>query len=76
VQSIISELDDEDEELQEVLELLRHEAEFQRRVVQHYEHVVEVGEVKSMDCLGEPRPRGKGLETLMPQESRHQFKLG
>jgi hypothetical protein len=42
--------------------------------------VVEVGEeereVESMDCLGEPRPRGKGLETLMPQEPRHQFKLG
>jgi hypothetical protein len=37
--------------------------------------VVEVGEVESMDCLGESRPRGKGLETLMPQEARHQFKL-
>jgi hypothetical protein len=23
--------------------------------------VVEVGEVESTDCLGEPRPRGKGL---------------
>jgi hypothetical protein len=32
--------------------------------------VVEVGEVESRDCLGEPRPRGKDLETLMPQESR------
>jgi hypothetical protein len=42
--------------------------------------VVEVGEeereVESRDYLGEPRPRGKGLETLMPQEQRHQFKLG
>jgi hypothetical protein len=38
--------------------------------------VVEVGEVESMDYLGEPRPRGKGLETLMPQEPRHQFKPG
>jgi hypothetical protein len=28
--------------------------------------VVEVGEVESSDCLGEPRPRGKCLETLMP----------
>jgi hypothetical protein len=38
--------------------------------------VVEVGEVESWDCLGEPRPRGKGLETLMSQEPRHKFKLG
>jgi hypothetical protein len=40
--------------------------------------VVEVGEeeVESMDCLLEPHPRGKDLETLMPQEPRHQFKLG
>jgi hypothetical protein len=33
--------------------------------------VVKVGEeegVESRDCLGEPRPRGKGVETLMPQE--------
>jgi hypothetical protein len=36
---------------------------------------VEVGEVESRDGLGEPRPRGKGLETLMLQEPRHQFKL-
>jgi hypothetical protein len=34
--------------------------------------VVEVGEeegeveVESKDCLGEPCPRGKGVETLMP----------
>jgi hypothetical protein len=27
--------------------------------------MVEVGEVESRDCFGEPRPRGKGLETLM-----------
>jgi hypothetical protein len=38
VQSTISEPDDEDEELQKVLEVLRREAEFQRRVGQHYEH--------------------------------------
>jgi hypothetical protein len=38
VQSTISEPDDEDEELQEVLELLSREAEFQRRAGQHYEH--------------------------------------
>jgi hypothetical protein len=38
VQSTISEPCDEDEELQEVLEVLRREAEFQRRVGQHYEH--------------------------------------
>jgi hypothetical protein len=41
--------------------------------------VVEVGEedgeVESRHCLGEPRPRGKGLDTLMPQEPRYQFKL-
>jgi hypothetical protein len=36
----------------------------------------EEGEVESRDYLREPRPRGKGLETLMPQEQRHQFKLG
>jgi hypothetical protein len=38
VQNTIPEPDDEDEELQEVLELLRRETEFQRRVRQHYEH--------------------------------------
>jgi hypothetical protein len=38
--------------------------------------VMKVGEVEPRDCLGEPRPREKGLETLMPQEPRHQFKLG
>jgi hypothetical protein len=36
----------------------------------------EEGEVESSDCLGEPHPRGKCLETLMSQEPRHQFKLG
>jgi hypothetical protein len=76
MQSTIPEPGDEDEKLQEVLELLRREAEFQRRAGQHYEMVMEVGEVESRDCLGEPCPRGKGLETLMPQEPRHQFKLG
>jgi hypothetical protein len=35
----------------------------------------EEGEVESRDFLVEPRPRGKGIETLMPQEPRHQFKL-
>jgi hypothetical protein len=38
--------------------------------------MVEVGEVESRDCLGGPRSRGKGLETLMPQEPMYQFKLG
>jgi hypothetical protein len=38
VQNIIPEPDDEDEELHEVLELLRREAEFQRRTGQHNEH--------------------------------------
>jgi hypothetical protein len=81
VQNIIPEPDDEDEELHEVLELLRREAEFQRRTGQHNEHGGGSGggggevEVESRDCLGESRPRGKGLETLMPQEPRHQFKL-
>jgi hypothetical protein len=79
VQRTILAPDDEDEELQEVLELSRHEAEFQRRVGQHYEHDGgsggREGEVESKNCLGEPCPRGKGLETLIPQEPRHQFKL-
>jgi hypothetical protein len=61
MQSTIPEPSDEDEKLQEVLELLRREAEFQRRVGQHYEMVMEMGEVESRDCLGEPCPRGKGL---------------
>jgi hypothetical protein len=38
VQNIILEPDDEDEELQEMLEVLRREAEFQRRAGQYYEH--------------------------------------
>jgi hypothetical protein len=38
VQSIILEPDDEDEELQEVLEVSRREAKFQRRAGQHYGH--------------------------------------
>jgi hypothetical protein len=38
VQSTISEPDDEDDELQEVLEVLRREVEFQRRAGQHYEY--------------------------------------
>jgi hypothetical protein len=36
----------------------------------------EEGEVESRGCLGEPRLRGKCLETLMSQEPKHQFKLG
>jgi hypothetical protein len=38
VQSTILEPDDEDEELQEVLEVLRREDKFQRRAGQHYDH--------------------------------------
>jgi hypothetical protein len=43
--------------------------------------VVEVGEGvegegEYEDSLGEPRRRGKGLETLMPQEPLHLYKLG
>jgi hypothetical protein len=38
VQSTIPEPDDEDEELQDVLEVSRHKAEFQRRAKEHYEH--------------------------------------
>jgi hypothetical protein len=39
--------------------------------------VVEVGlgEGDYGDSLGEPRRRGKGLETLMPQEPLHLYKL-
>jgi hypothetical protein len=43
VQSTIPEPGDEDEELQEVVEVLRREAEFQRRAGQHYEHDVGSG---------------------------------
>jgi hypothetical protein len=38
VQSTIPEPDDEDGELQEELEVSRREAEFQRRIGDHYEH--------------------------------------
>jgi hypothetical protein len=38
LQSTISEPDDEDEKLQEVLEVSRREAVFQRRARDHYEH--------------------------------------
>jgi hypothetical protein len=38
VQNTIPEPDDADEELQEVLEVSRHEAEFQRRTGQHCKH--------------------------------------
>jgi hypothetical protein len=39
--------------------------------------VVEVGlgEGEYGDSLGEPHRRGKGLETLMPQEPLHLYKL-
>jgi hypothetical protein len=43
VQSTMPEPDNEDEELHEVLELSRREAEFQRRVGEHYEHGGESG---------------------------------
>jgi hypothetical protein len=33
------------------------------------------GEGEYGDSLGEPRHRGKGLETLMPQELLHLYKL-
>jgi hypothetical protein len=38
VQSTIPESDDEDDELHELLEVLRCEAEFQRRAEEHHEH--------------------------------------
>jgi hypothetical protein len=38
VQSTIPISDDEEEELHEVLEVLRCKAEFKRRVREHYEH--------------------------------------
>jgi hypothetical protein len=38
VQSTIPIPDDDDEELQEVLEVLRREAEYQKRAIEHYEH--------------------------------------
>jgi hypothetical protein len=74
VQNTISEPDDEDKKLQEVLELSRSEAEFQRMVGQHYKHGGGSGGrggEGERDCLGEPRPRGKSIEILMPQEPRH-----
>jgi hypothetical protein len=43
VQNTIPEPDDEDEELHEVLEVSSHEAEFQRRAEEHYEHGGEGG---------------------------------
>jgi hypothetical protein len=38
VESMIPLLDHKDEELQEALEVSRHEVEFQRRTVERYEH--------------------------------------
>jgi hypothetical protein len=38
VQSMLPLSDDEDEELQEAVEVSRHEAEFQRRAGERYEH--------------------------------------
>jgi hypothetical protein len=43
VQSTVPKLNDEDEELHEMLEVSRREAEFQRRARQHYEHGVGSG---------------------------------
>jgi hypothetical protein len=54
-----------------------HKAEFQRRADNTMSMVVEVGGggeevvVESRGYLREPRPRGKDIETLMPQEPRH-----
>jgi hypothetical protein len=80
VQSTMPPSDDEDEELQEAVEVSRREAEFQRRVGERYEHSdrsgAGEGEGEYEDSLGEPRRRGKGLETLMPQEPLHLYKLG
>jgi hypothetical protein len=70
VQSTIAEPDDEDEELQEVLELSRHEAEFQRRAGQHYEHGGGNGRgggggvVKGL--FGRATYQRERLETLIP----------
>jgi hypothetical protein len=43
VQSTIPQLDNEDKKLHEVLEVLRREAEFQRKAGEHYEHGGESG---------------------------------
>jgi hypothetical protein len=73
--------DDEDEELQEAVEVSMREAEFQRRSGERYEHGGGSGarggvvEAKHRDSLREPRRRWKGLETLMPQEPLHLYKL-
>jgi hypothetical protein len=79
VQSTISEPDDEDDELQEVLEVLRREVEFQRRAGQHYEYSGGSGGggggggVKGL--FRRATFQREVLETLMPQELKHQFKL-
>jgi hypothetical protein len=68
VQSTMPLSDDDDEELQEAVEVLRHEAEFQKRAGERYEH--DGGSGAGGECgdsLGEPRRSGKGLKTLMPQ---------
>jgi hypothetical protein len=77
VQSTMPLSHDEDEELQEAVEVLRCEAEFQRRAGERYEHGGGSGAWGGGygDSLGEPRRRGKGLETLMPQEPLHLYKL-
>jgi hypothetical protein len=75
VQSTIPEPDDEDEELQEVLEVSRREAEFQRRAGEHYEHGGESGGggVKGLFRRGtSQRERPRDFDAA---RARHQFKL-
>jgi hypothetical protein len=77
LQSTMPLFDDEGEELQETVEVSSRETEFQRRAGERYEHGGESGtwEGEYEDSLGEPRRRGKGVETLMPQEPLHLYKL-
>jgi hypothetical protein len=80
VQSTILEPDDEDDELQEVLEVLRHEAGFQRRAGQHYDHGGgsrgggEGGGVKGL--FRRATPQKERPIDFDAQEPMHQFKLG
>jgi hypothetical protein len=77
VQSTMPLSDDEDEKLQEAVEVSRCEAKFQRRAGMRYEHGggSGAGGGEYGDSLGETRRRGKDLETLMPQEPLHLYKL-
>jgi hypothetical protein len=77
VQSTMPLSDVEDEELQEAIKVSRREAEFQRRAGERYEHGggSGAGGGEYGDSLGEPRRRGKGVETLMLQEPLHLYKL-